>query len=100
MKKEKLFVITAAVCIFAIALFMIGGVVQDIDYHALSSLPLLEQKAAYDSLQTRKTVGEAMQLCGAILALAGFAAITIVSLTVGYKSAEEAEKKYTKNEQL
>ena len=79
MKKEKLFVIVAAVCIFAIALFMIGGVVQDIDYHTLSSLPLLEQKAAYDDLQTRKTVGEIMQLVGELLALAGFAAITVVA---------------------
>ena len=98
MKKEKLFVIVAAVCIFAIALFMIGGVVQDIDYHTLSSLPLLEQKAAYDDLQTRKTVGEIMQLVGAILALAGFAAITVVALTVGQNSAEEAEKRYGKSE--
>ena len=98
MKKEKLFVIVAAVCIFAIALFMIGGIVQDIDYHTLSSLPLLEQKAAYDDLQTRKTVGEIMQLVGAILALAGFAAITVVALTVGQNSAEEAEKRYRKSE--
>ncbi|MBR6921534.1 MAG: hypothetical protein IKH51_05025 [Clostridia bacterium] len=98
MKKEKLFVIVAAVCIFAIALFMIGGVVQDIDYHTLSSLPLLEQKAAYDDLQTRKTVGEIMQLVGALLALAGFAAITVVALTVGQNSAEEAEKRYGKSE--
>ena len=98
MKKERLFVIIAAVCIFAIALFMIGGVVQDIDYHSLSSLPLLEQKAAYDGLQSRKTVGEIMQLVGAILALAGFAAVTVVALTVGYQSAEEAEKKYKKSE--
>ncbi len=98
MKKEKLFVIVAAVCIFAIALFMIGGVVQDIDYHTLSSLPLLEQKAAYDDLQTRKTVGEIMQLVGALLALAGFAAITVVALTVGQNSADEAEKRYRKSE--
>ena len=98
MKKEQLFVIVAAVCIFAIALFMIGGVVQDIDYHTLSSLPLLEQKAAYDDLQTRKTVGEIMQLVGALLALAGFAAITVVALTVGQNSAEEAEKRYGKSE--
>ena len=98
MKKELLFVVVAAVCVFAIALFMIGGVVQDIDYHALSSLPLLEQKAAYDDLQVRKNVGEIMQLIGAILALAGFAAVTVVALSVGHQSAEEAEKKYRKSE--
>ncbi|MBQ7700203.1 MAG: hypothetical protein IJT49_07680 [Clostridia bacterium] len=99
MNKEKLFIIIAAVCIFAIALFMIGGVVQDIDYHKLAGLSLAEQKAEYDDLQVRKTVGETMQLAGAILALAGFATITVVALTVSHKNAEEAEKKYTKEQQ-
>lgn len=97
--KETLFIIIAAVCIVAIALFMIGGVVQDIDYHKISGLSLTEQKAAYEGLQTRKTVGEAMQLVGAILSLTGFATITVVALTVGHKNAEEAEKKYTKEQQ-
>lgn len=96
MKKEMLFAVVAAVCIFAIALFMIGGVVQDIDYHDLSKLPLLEQKAAYDKMETRRTVGEIIQLAGAILCLVGFVLITVISLVVSHENAKEAEKKYTK----
>ena len=94
MKKEMLFVTVAAVCIFAIALFMIGGVVQDIDYHDLSKLPLLEQKAEYDKMQTRKNVGVIMQLAGAILCLVGFVLVTVISLTVSHDNAKEAEKAY------
>ena len=96
MKKELLFVLIAAVCILAVALFMIGGIVQDIDYHDLSKLPLLEQKQAYDKMQVRVTVGEAMQLVGAITALAGFVTLTVFSLTVSHKTSEEAAKKMTK----
>ena len=99
MNKEKLFVIIAALCILAIAVFMIGGMVQDVDYHALSDLSLLEQKVAYDGMQVRVKVGETMQLAGAILALSGFAAITVISLSVGHNSAKEAEKRYSKNEE-
>ncbi|MBP5207235.1 MAG: hypothetical protein J6330_02125 [Clostridia bacterium] len=96
MKKELLFVVVAAVCVFAIALFMIGGAVQDVDYHDLSQLPLLEQKAAYDKMQTRKTVGEVMQLVGAILCLVGFVLVTVISLAVSHENAKEAAKKYAK----
>ena len=98
MKKELLFVVVAAVCVFAIALFMIGGVVQDVDYHDLSKLPLLEQKAAYDKMQKRIAVGETMQLAGAILCLVGFVLLTVISLTVGHENAKEAEKKYAKQQ--
>jgi sterol desaturase/sphingolipid hydroxylase (fatty acid hydroxylase superfamily) len=96
MKKELVFVMIAAVCVFAIAVFMIGGVLQDVDYHDLSKLPLLEQKAAYDKMQTRRTVGEVMQLIGAILALTGFITVTVVSLSISHYNAKEAEKKYVK----
>ncbi len=96
MKKEMLFVIIAAVCIFAIALFMIGGIVQDIDYHDLSKLPLLEQKAAYDKMEARRTAGEIIQLVGAVMCLVGFVLVTVVSLVVGHENAKEAEKKYSK----
>ena len=96
MKKEYVFVILAAICVFAIAVFMIGGVLQDVDYHDLSKLPLLEQKAAYDKMQARREVGEIMQLIGAILALTGFVTVTVVSLSIGHYNAKEAEKKYVK----
>ncbi len=96
MKKELVFVMIAAVCVFAIAVFMIGGVLQDVDYHDLSKLPLLEQKAAYDKMQTRRTIGEVMQLIGAILALTGFITVTVVSLSISHYNAKEAEKKYVK----
>ena len=96
MKKEFVFVILAAICVFAIAVFMIGGVLQDVDYHDLSKLPLLEQKAAYDKMQTRREIGEIMQLIGAILALTGFVTVTVVSLSIGHYNAKEAEKKYVK----
>ena len=94
MNKEKLFIIIVAVCILAVALFMVGGVIQDVDYHDLSKLPLLQQKAAYDQMQIRKTVGEATQLVGALLALTGFAVIAVFALAVGHNSEKEAEKKY------
>lgn len=97
MNKERLFIIIVAVCIFAVALFMIGGVIQDIDYHDLSKLPLLEQKAEYDRMQIRRTVGESIQLVGAILAFTGFVAVAVVSLVIGHNSAKEAEKKYAAN---
>ena len=96
MKKELVFVMIAAVCVFAIAVFMIGGVLQDVDYHDLAKLPLLEQKAAYDKMQTRRTIGEVMQLIGAILALTGFITVTVVSLSISHYNAKEAEKKYVK----
>ena len=99
MKKELLFVLIAAICIFAVAVFMIGGVIQDVDYHNLSKLPLVEQKAAYDKMQIRKTVGEALQLAGAILSLIGFIVITVITLTVGHNNAKEAEKKYLRQKQ-
>ncbi len=92
MKKELLFVVIAAVCIFAVALFMIGGIVQDIDYHDLSKLPLLEQKQAYDKMQVRVAVGETLQLVGAILSLAGFVTLTVFSLTVSHMNHKEREK--------
>ena len=97
MNKEKLFIIIAAICLFAVAVFMIGGVIQDVDYHDLAGLPLLEQKSAYDSMQTRKTVGEITQLIGAILSLAGFATVTVLSLSIGHNTAKEAEKKFTES---
>ena len=96
MKKELLFVIVAAICIFAVAVFMIGGVLQDVDYHDLSKLPLLEQKAAYDKMQSRRAAGETIQLIGAILSLSGFVAVTVVTLTISHNNAKEAEKKYVK----
>jgi hypothetical protein len=96
MKKELLFVIIAAICVFAIAVFMIGGVLQDVDYHDLSKLPLLEQKAAYDRMQSRRAAGEIIQLIGAVLCLTGFATVTVVTLTISHNNAKEAEKKYVK----
>lgn len=105
MTKEKLFVILVAVCIFAIILFMIGGVVQDIDYHTELTDPSLKEegalkndKADYERLQARKFFGEKMQLVGALFALVGFAALTVFSLRVAHTNAKKAEAKYTKSE--
>ena len=105
MTKEKLFVILVAACIFAIILFMVGGVVQDIDYHTELTDPSLTEesalkndKADYERLQVRKSIGETMQLIGALLALAGFAAVTGFSLKVAHTNARTAEAKYTKSE--
>lgn len=88
-------IILAGICIFAITVFMVGGIIQDVDYHDLTALPLLEQQAAYDKMQTRRSVGEAMQLAGFIVAFAGFVTVAVYSLAVGHSNAKEAEKKYT-----
>ena len=105
MTKEKLFLILVAVCVFAIILFMVGGVVQDIDYHKELTDPSLTEegalkndKADYERLQVRKAIGEIMQLIGALLALIGFAAVTGFALRVGHANAKRAEAKYTKSE--
>ena len=98
MKKEVIFIIIAALCVIAVALFMIGGYIQDIDYHDLSDLPLTEQHAAYERMQTRVAVGHAIQLVSAIGALVGFVMMTVISLTVGSYNAAEAEKKYIKQQ--
>ena len=105
MTKEKLFVVLVTVCILAIVLFMIGGAVQDIDYHTELTDPSLKtedalknDKADYERLQARKALGEKMQLVGALFALVGFAAVTVFSLRVAHTNAKKAEAKYKKSE--
>ena len=96
MKKELLFVIIAAICVFAIAVFMIGGVLQDVDYHDLSKLPLTEQQDEYGRMQSRKSAGEKIQLVSAILIFISFLGIMITSLTF---ATQNDEKRALKAEQ-
>lgn len=90
---ETFFLIIVIVCLVSFAMFMIGGAIQDIDYHDLSKLPLTQQQDEYARMQTRKSVGEKIQLVSAIFVFVGFLGVAITALTVGTANAEKQLKK-------
>ena len=92
MSKEKVFIILVAACILSVVIFMVGGIIQDVDYHDISELSLVEQSEAYSKLQARRSFGEKTQLVGAILAFNCFIAIMVFSLVVSSKNANKREK--------
>ena len=88
-KNEIFFMILVIACILSAVLYTVGGTLQDVDYHDLSKLPLTEQQSEYGKMQTRKSIGEKIQLVSAILIFIGFLGITITSLTFGTQNAEK-----------
>ena len=92
-RNELFFLITVIVCLLAVAVYTIGGALQDIDYHGLSDKPLAEQQEGYERLQKRKKAGEKMQLFSAIVLLVCFLGIMLLALTVGTATAEKQSKK-------
>ena len=85
--------ILVILCLLAIAFYTIGGVLQDIDYHDLSKMPLTEQQSEYQKMQKRKKTGEKIQLFSAIALLVSFLGIMLTALTVGTANAEKQAKK-------
>ncbi len=92
-RNELFFMILAIVCLLAFAVYMIGGVIQDIDYHGLANKPLAEQQEEYAKLQKRKKAGETVQLLSAIALFVCFLGIMIFALTVGTTTAEKQAQK-------
>ena len=90
---ETFFLMLVIVCLVSFALFMIGGALQDVDYHDLSKLPLTEQQSEYNRMQSRKSAGETIQLISAIAVLVGFLGVAITALAVGTANADKLAKK-------
>jgi hypothetical protein len=88
-KNELFFMILVIACILSAVLYTVGGVLQDVDYHELSKLPLTEQQSEFGKMQTRKSIGEKIQLVSAILIFVDFLGIMITALTYGVQNAEK-----------
>ena len=88
-RTEIFFLLLVIACLLSFAIYTIGGALQDVDYHELAKLPLTEQQSGYEKMETRRNVGEKMQLVGAILIFISFLGLLLTSLAVGYQNAEK-----------
>lgn len=82
-------IILMAVAVISTALFMIGGAVQDVDMHDLAEYPVQEQAEQYQRLESRRELGEAIQLWSAMLMLASFMGIAVYSLIIASQNREK-----------
>lgn len=78
-----------AVALLATALFFIGGAVQDVDMHDLSEYPVEQQAGAYERLESRRDLGEAIQLWAALIMLVSFCGIAVSALIISSDNREK-----------
>lgn len=90
-KSEITVLILAIVCILSIALFMIGGAVQDVDMHDIKTEGVApeDQQDAYAKLNTQRDVGELLQFIAAIITLLSMIGLMIASIMISTDNANK-----------